>query len=211
MHRIIRSRLGLLAGALILAASAARAGEEIALGAAAPEFDLEGTDGKRHSLSSLTAARDGHPAAQATVVVFTCNMCPYAKAYEPVLIDLAKKYADKPVAWVLVNPNDPTIVPGDSFEKMKERATEKSYPFPYVFDATQATARAYGASRTPHVFLLDGERIVRYRGRINDNQDPKQVTSHDLVDAIDALLAGKEVATAATKAFGCSIKWKKES
>jgi peroxiredoxin len=196
--------------ALGLGASTAQ-GDEIAIGAAAPAFELQGTDGKKHSLAQITSAHGEVPAPGATVVVFTCNACPYAKAYEPVLIDLAKKFADRGVAWVLINPNDPKIQPDDSFEKMVVRAKEKSYPFPYLFDATQETARAYGASRTPHVFLLDSKRVVRYRGRIDDNQDREQVKTHDLVDAVEAVLAGREVANNSTKAFGCTIKWKKAS
>jgi thiol-disulfide isomerase/thioredoxin len=158
----------------------------------------------------VAAGKDGKPAA-ATVVVFTCNHCPFAKAYEPVLLDMAKSYAAKNVAFVFINSNDPAVAPDDSYENMQARAKEKGYPFPYLFDATQEAAKAYGAMVTPHVFLLDQERVLRYRGRVNDNRDPAAVTSNDLVNAIDALLAGKPVETAATKAFGCSVKWRKTS
>ena len=179
--------------------------EELAVGNAAPAFSLTGTDGKTHSLA------DYGDKARAVAVVFSCNHCPYAKAYEPVLIDLAKKYADKGVAFVFISSNDPKAVPEDSFDNMKQRAKEKSYPFPYLFDETQAVARAYGARVTPHVFLLDSKHVLRYRGRVNDNKDQSQVKSNDLVDALDALLAGKEIATTSTKAFGCGMKWKPAS
>jgi len=198
----------LLAGVLVASLAVA---DEIPIGSKAPGFDLQGTDGAKHSLAAITAAHGDQPAPKATVVVFTCNHCPFAQAYEPVLIDLAKEYADRGVAWVLINPNDPEIQPQDSFDKMVERAKEKHYPFPYLFDATQETAKAYGARVTPHVFLLDAEQVVRYHGRVNDSKDQTKVESNDLVDAIEAVLGGHEVANASTKAFGCSIKWKKDS
>jgi peroxiredoxin len=179
--------------------------DELAVGTAAPAFSLPGTDGKAHSLA------DYGDKVHAVAVVFSCNHCPYAKAYEPVLIDLAKKYADKGVEFVLISSNDMNKVPEDSFDNMKQRAKEKEYPFPYLFDETQVVAHAYGARVTPHVFLLDSKHVLRYRGRVNDKQDPTQVKSNDLVDALDALLAGKEIATNSTKAFGCGIKWKPAS
>jgi peroxiredoxin len=190
-------------------ASTAPVIEEIAIGAKAPDFNLQGTDGKQHSLSA-TLAGDGQ-APKATVVVFTCNHCPFSKAYEPVLIEMANKYPSKDVAWVLINSNDPALSPEDSFEKMQEIAKAKNYPFPYVFDSTQQTAQAYGASRTPHVFLVDAKGTIVYRGRINDNKDKTLVKTNDLADAIDATIAGKEVANNSTKAIGCTIKWKKAS
>src|SRR5439155_12799267 len=125
----------------------------------------------------------------------------------PVLLDLAKKYAPRDVAFVLINPNDPKAYAEDSFENMQKRAKEKSYPFPYLYDETQVVAKAYGARVTPHLFVLDSKGVLRYRGRINDNRDPKAVTSHDLVNALDAMLDCKEVPVAPTKAFGCGIKW----
>jgi alkyl hydroperoxide reductase subunit AhpC len=124
---------------------------------------------------------------------------------------MAAKYADQNVAFVFINPNDSKIVPDDSYEKMQERAKEKEFTFPYLYDATQETAKAYGASRTPHIFLVDDKMVLRYRGRINDSKEQAEVKSNDLTNAIDAIVAGKDVETAATKAFGCSIKWKKAS
>lgn len=179
--------------------------DELAVGNAAPAFSLPGTDGKTHSLA------DYGDKVHAVAVVFSCNHCPYAKAYEPVLIDLAKKYADKGVEFVLISSNDTNKVPEDSFDNMKQLAKAKKYPFPYLFDEMQAVARAYGARVTPHVFLLDSKHVLRYRGRVSDNKDQTQVKSNDLVDALDALLAGKEIATNSTKAFGCGIKWKPAS
>jgi len=184
--------------------------EELAIGAKGPDFKLLGVDGNQHSLASIAAGKDKKPVA-ATVVVFTCNHCPFAKAYEPVLLDMAKHYADQSVSFVFISSNDPKIVPEDSYENMQVRAKEKEYTFPYLFDETQTIAKKYGAMVTPHVFVLDNKLKLRYRGRVNDNKDQAQVTSNDLMSAIDALVAGKPVETASTKAFGCSIKWKKES
>jgi len=206
--RLHPARLSAIAGAVIAIAAVAGA-EELAIGQAGPDFKLMNVDGKEMTLAQA-AAKDGKP-ADATVVVFTCNQCPFAKAYEPVLIDMAKHYADKNVSFVFINPNDPEVAPGDSFDKMQERAKEKSYPFPYLYDATQATAKAYGALVTPHVYVLDGKQVLRYRGRVNDNKDQSKVESNDLMNAIDAMLAGKDVQVTETKAFGCSVKWRKES
>src|SRR5262249_42117359 len=196
--------------AALLCAASTTFAKELEIGAKGPAFDLLGVDGKQHTLASVANGKDNKPVA-ATAVVFTCNHCPFAKAYEPVLIDMAKHYADKGVSFVFISSNDPTIAPDDSYENMQARAKEKEYPFPYLFDATQSAAKKYGAMVTPHVFVLDNKMKLRYRGRVNDNKDQTQVTSNDLMSAIDALVAGKPVETASTKAFGCSIKWKKES
>jgi thiol-disulfide isomerase/thioredoxin len=205
-----RSLVVWVAAAAVTCLSTVALAAELPIGSVAPDFKLRNVDGRELTLSQAAATKDGKP-AKATVVVFTCNHCPFAKAYEPVLLDMAKAYAEKPVAFVFINPNDSQVAPDDSYEKMQERAKEKAYPFPYLYDATQATAKAYGALVTPHVYVLDAERVLRYRGRVNDNKDPSAVKSHDLVAAIDALLAGKPVDTAETKAFGCSVKWRKAS
>jgi thiol-disulfide isomerase/thioredoxin len=199
-----------LAAVAMLCLTTAAFADELAVGSKGPDFKLLNVDGKEWTLAQAAVGKDGKPAS-ATVVVFTCNHCPFAKAYEPVLLDMAKAYAGKNVAFVFINPNDPTVVPDDSYENMQLRAKEKAYPFPYLFDATQETAKAYGALVTPHVFLLDKDRVLRYRGRVNDNKDPAAVKSNDLANAIDALLAAKPVETAETKAFGCSVKWHKAS
>ena len=138
--------------------------DELAIGAKAPGFTLLGTDGQKHTLAEYAKPAEGE-GPKAIAVVFTCNHCPYAKAYEPVLIDLAHQYADKGVAFVLISPNDPKIAPDDSYEKMQARAKEKNYPFPYLYDESQETAKAYGARVTPHIFLLDSSLVLRYRGR----------------------------------------------
>jgi thiol-disulfide isomerase/thioredoxin len=204
-----RWALAALASCVLLATAAAA--EELAIGAKAPDFKLLGTDNKQHTLDEYFEAQKAQDAPKAVVVVFTCNHCPYAKAYEPVLLNLAQEYRPRGVRFVLISSNDPQVQPEDSFELMQARAKEKEYPFPYLYDATQSTAKAYGARVTPHIFMLDSKRVLRYRGRINDNKDQAQVTSNDLVDAMTAVLAGKPVENAATKAFGCTIKWKKAS
>ena len=191
-----------------LAAAPALAGPqdpELEVGKKGPAFALKGTDGEKHELAQFVSK------AKATAVVFTCNTCPYAQAYEPVLLEMAAKYAGKPVAFVLVNSNSPEVQPGDSFDAMVQRSKEKKYPFAYLQDETQAIATAYGAQRTPHIFLLDANGVLRYRGRIDDTVKREEVKEHDLDNAIDALLAGKEVPVKSTKAFGCTIKWKKSS
>ncbi len=170
-------------------------------GTQAPGFDLPGTDGNSHSLEGLAGKR-------AVVVVFTCNHCPYAKAWEDRLIAVAGDYAGREVGVLAISPNDPVQYPEDSLEEMRRRAQAKNYPFPYLFDETQDVARAYGAERTPEVFLLDAERQIRYHGAIDDDQDETQVTAHYLHDALDAVLAGAEPPVNDTPPVGCTIKWK---
>jgi peroxiredoxin len=171
------------------------------LGAKAPDFgDLQGADGKRYSLHSF----DGKPVL---VVVFTCNHCPYAVAYEDRVVAIQKDYAAKGVQFVAINSNDDKSYPEDGYPQMVKRAKEKGFNFPYVRDETQKAAEAYGAVCTPHVFGFDKERKLRYRGRIDDSRDPKQVKSPDLRNALDDLVAGREVRVPDTRPFGCSIKW----
>lgn len=176
------------------------AGDELAIGATGPDFNLRGTDGKMYSLEEVAGGKG-------TAVVFTCNMCPFSKGYEDRLIALASKYQERGINFIAINPNDPERVPGDSFEEMVVRAGEKGFPYPYVVDETQKVAAAYGARVTPHIFLLDGERTLVYRGRVDDALKPEDVSSRDLEAAIDALVAGERVPVAETKAFGCSVKW----
>ncbi len=172
-------------------------------GETVPAFSLKNVDESMVSLESLAGNK-------AIVVVFTCNHCPFAKAYEPRLIEMQKEYADKGVKFVLINPNDPKKQPEDSFDKMKLRAKDKSYPFPYLYDDTQAIAKAYGAARTPEVFLVSPELQLVYRGRIDDNSEAKEVKTRDLKNALDLYLAGtpEKISTNVTKAFGCTIKWR---
>ncbi|HXF82537.1 MAG TPA: thioredoxin family protein [bacterium] len=142
-------------------------------------------------------------------VIFTCNHCPYAQAWEDRLIAIQRDYGAAGVRFVLINPNDPAKVPADSPEQMRERARAKRYPFPYLVDSTQEVARAYGATRTPEIFLFDRDRLLRYHGAPDDNyEDPAAVRHHYLRDALDALLAGRPPAVAETKPVGCTIKWR---
>lgn len=189
--------------ALTLAALAttACAAPKLKIGDAAPNWSgLTGVDGKQHSLSDYEKAK-------LVVVVFTCNHCPVAKAYEDRLIALQKEYAPKGVQFVAINPNSPKKQPEDSLEKMKERASSKGFNFPYVVDATQQVAKDYGATCTPHIFVLDQERKVAYMGAIDDSMNADKVKEPFLRNALDALLKGEKPAKAVTKQFGCGIKW----
>ena len=170
------------------------------LGKRAPDFDLLGVDGRRYSLDSFADKR-------ALVIIFSCNHCPYVKAYEDRMVSIQKDYAPKGVQLVAINSNDEKAYPEDSFPEMVRRAKEKGFTFPYLRDETQATVTSYGAVCTPHVFAFDQGRILRYRGRIDDSRDPTKVSSHDLRNALDDLEAGRGVRVPDTRPFGCSIKW----
>lgn len=171
------------------------------LGAAAPAFDLPGVDGKRHSLGSFKSQR-------LLVIVFTCNHCPYAQAWEDRLIAIQRDYGPKGVQLVAINANETKNYPEDNFEEMVIRAREKRFNFPYLRDEDQSVARAYDAACTPEIYLFDAERRLRYHGRVDDNyQNPRAVKSHDLRNALDDLLAGRPVGTPEAPALGCSIKW----
>lgn len=166
-----------------------------------PAFDLPGTDDKNHALASF--------AGGLLVVIVSCNHCPYVIAYEPRVVALAKAYGPKKVDFVAVNANDATRYPDDGMQPMKARARERGFPFPYLRDDAQSFVRALGARFTPEVFVFDGARELRYHGRIDDNhRDEARVTSHDLRDALDALLAGSDPPVLETSALGCSVKWK---
>ena len=173
------------------------------VGDKASDFSLKNIDGKMVSLAD-------YPDAKGFVVIFTCNHCPFAKAYESRIMDLDKKYSKKGYPVIAINPNDPEIVPEDSYDAMMARASEKGYTFPYLFDESQEVYKMYGATRTPHVFLLqkeNGNLVVKYIGTIDDNyQDSDAVTQHYVEDAIDALLEGKNPDPDFTKAIGCTIK-----
>jgi len=188
--------LSLICSALVL-----KAGYEI--GDEVSDFSLINVDNKEITLSEYATEKG-------VVVVFTCNHCPYAVAYEDRLIALHKKYASKGFPLIFVNPNDEEIVPGDSFKGMQQRAKDKKFPFPYVKDETQEIYKKYGATNTPHIFVLtrkDGKLVVSYIGTIDDNyRDPESVTKTYLADALDALLTNKTPDPQMTKAIGCSIK-----
>lgn len=166
-----------------------------------PHFSLPATDGLVVDSSII---RD-----PVLVVVFTCNHCPYAQAVEQRLIDLAIDFDQEGAQFVLINSNDATKYPDDSFACMKARHDEKSFPFPYCFDESQQVAKSFGALCTPHCFVFDAARKLKYMGRVDDNwKEPEKVTEHNLRDAIAAVLKGQEPPVHSMNAIGCSIKWK---
>jgi peroxiredoxin len=172
----------------------------VKIGDAGPAWSgIPGTDDQKHGLADLKDAK-------LVVLVFTCNHCPVAQAYEDRLIAVEKDYKPKGVALVAVNVNN---IPPDLLEPMKKRAEDKKFNFPYLYDSSQKMGRDYGAAVTPHVFVLDQDRKVAYMGNVDDNQDAASVKTHGLRDALDALLAGKAPAKAVTKQFGCGIKYDK--
>ena len=181
------------------------------IGASAPDFKLQGTDGKTYTLESFKAAK-------MLVVVFICNHCPTSQAYEKRLIKITSDYAAKGVSIVAINPNNPASLRydelgysdvGDSFDEMKIRAKDAQFNFPYLYDGeTEIASNKYGPVSTPHIFIFDQDRKLRYQGRIDDMENPdKTPTSNDARNAIDAILTGKEVPVKTTKVFGCSVKW----
>ncbi|MFP4441476.1 MAG: thioredoxin family protein [Chloroflexaceae bacterium] len=143
------------------------------------------------------------------VVIFSCNHCPYVRAWEDRMVQIQADYADRGIRFLVINANDAVKYTNDSFPRMQERAREKSFNFPYLYDETQEVARAYGAERTPEVFLFDQQGILRYHGTIDDNyDDPAAVRRHYLREALDAVLLGSLPPTAETQPVGCTIKWK---
>ena len=176
------------------------------IGDVATDFNLKNVDHKMVSLSDYADAKG-------FIVVFTCNHCPYAKAYENRIIALDQKYASKGYPVIAINPNDPKVEPIDSYEGMQKRAKEKGFTFPYLFDEGQTVYPQYGATKTPHIFVLNkehGKNIVRYIGAIDDNYADANDVSHKYVEAaVDALLANEPIAQATTVAIGCSIKAQK--
>ncbi|MDE2313875.1 MAG: thioredoxin family protein [Elusimicrobia bacterium] len=173
------------------------------LGDSAPDFSLKGADEKTYSLASF---KDEN----VLIVVFSCNHCPYVQAYESRMIDIQRDYLDRGVRLVAINANDSRNYPEDGFEEMKKRSKEKNLNFPYLHDESQETARRYGATHTPHLFVFDSQRKLAYTGKIDDNwQDPAAVRRRYLREALDDLLSGKSPATPETHAIGCTIKWKK--
>lgn len=167
-------------------------------------FKLKNVDGKMVSLSDYASQKG-------VIVIFDCNTCPYSKRYNSRIIALNEKYASKGFPVIAINPNDPTISAGDSFEEMVKLAKQKNYTFPYLVDESQTVARAFGATNTPHVFVLQnqgGKFKVAYIGAIDDNpQNESGVEKRYVENAVDALLKGNSVPTTNTKAIGCTIKW----
>jgi peroxiredoxin len=189
---IRRVALALAVVAMAFVASPAIA--VVAPGDKAPELKgLQGTDGKTYSSADLKDKK-------ATVVVFTCNSCPVAVAYEDRFNEFAKKYQDKGVAFVAINANKAT----EDLDEMKQRAKEKGFAFPYVYDETGKSASEFGARVTPHLFVLDGQGTVQYVGAFDDRQN--NPSKHYVADAVDAILAGKKPGTAQTRPIGCGIR-----
>ncbi len=186
------------------------------IGQKAPDFNLPGVDGRNYKLADFADA-------DVLVIIFTCNHCPTSQAYEGRIKKLAADYKDKSVALVAISPNDPLAVRldelgysdmGDSFEDMKIRAKDMEYNFPYLYDGeNQKVSLAYGPVSTPHVYIFDRQRILRYMGRVDDSEKPHLVKTEDARNAIEALLRGREVPVKETPTIGCSIKWsdKRES
>lgn len=191
-------RLTILTFVLTLSLSLGAA--ELEIGARAPGFDLV------DAISGETVYFS--PGAETTVLIFTCNQCPYSKAFENRIVALANEYQAKGVKFLAVNPNDDVRYPGETLDKMKERAADKGFSFPYLKDGDSAIARAYGARVTPHVFVVDSDGVVRYRGYVDDSAKPGEREHTGLEDALDAVLAGESIEVDSTKAFGCTIKWK---
>lgn len=175
------------------------------VGDTATDFKLKNVDGKTISLADWKDAKG-------FIVIFDCNTCPYSKAYNDRIVGLNTKYAGKGFPVIAINANDPESSPGDSYDKMVTHAKKKGYTFPYLMDESQSVAKAYGATNTPHVYVLSrttSELKVAYIGTIDDNaRDASAVTKKYVEEAVDALLADKPVQTTKTKAIGCGIKWK---
>jgi len=172
------------------------------LGKDAPDFDLPGVDGKNYSLGSFSQAR-------ILIVFFSCNHCPYVVGSEDRMNLLYSDYAPRGVEMIAINSNEQANHPTDSFEHMIARAEEKGFQFAYVRDESQDVAKAYGALRTPHYYVFDRERKLRYTGRMDDNpRQPGAEATHELRDALDELLAGEPVSTPVTNPIGCNVKWK---
>jgi len=182
----------------------------LAIGSSAPDFCLPGIDGHSHCLKDFASSK-------VLVIAFTCNHCPTAQLYESRIKQLAADYRERGVALVAIEPNNPNAVRldemgytdvGDSFEEMKTRAAYRHFNFQYLYDGeTQKTSRAYGPTATPHLFIFDSERRLRYEGRVDNNPREPLVTVKDARNAVDALLANKPVPVAKTPSVGCSTKW----
>ena len=202
METVFKSALLLLTGAIAFS-SFTSIGYKV--GGQADDFKLKNVDGKMVSLADFTDAKG-------FIVIFTCNHCPYAKAYEQRIMDLDKTFRSKGFPVIAISSNDASIIPDDSYDNMVTRAKGKGYTFPYLYDETQTVARKFGATRTPNVFVLSKTskgNIVEYMGSIDDNAEDASQAQHKYVeDAVNALLQGKSVPVTETKSIGCGIKWK---
>jgi peroxiredoxin len=183
------------------AATAGKFNRKLSVGDQAPDWsELVGTDDKKHSLKNYTGS-------SVLVIVFTCNHCPVAKMYEDRFVAFSKQYKKQGVSFVAISCS---LFPTDRLEKMTERAEEKKYPFDYVTDPSQQTGRDYGATATPHVFVLDQKRRIVYMGAFDDSMNPKKVERHYVRDAVEALLAKKTIEIFETLQFGCAIEYQKK-
>lgn len=197
---------GVLAVVAVLFMNALEPTPGYGVGDYANDFDLPNVDGKSVSMADYKDAKG-------FIVVFTCNTCPYAKAYESRIIDLDKKYASKGFPVIAINPNDITKQPGDTMDEMKKRSDKQGYSFPYLRDDSQDVAKAFGATKTPHVYVLNKESADKYKvefiGAIDDSpNDAGDVSETYVEDAIDALLSGGKPSVTEKRAIGCTIKWK---
>ncbi len=175
---------------------------KLEIGDDAIPFSLPGVDGDTHSLSA-------YQDKEAVAVIFTCNHCPYARAWEGRIVSIQNDYADQGVQVLAINANDAEKYPDDGFPRMHQRAEEKNFTFPYLHDESQEVASAYGAERTPEVFLFDGDRKLVYHGAVDDNyDDPDAVQENYLRDAVEAVLSGQGLSVSQTRTVGCTIKWK---
>lgn len=176
--------------------------DKLTLGTKCPQFNLPATDGKFYSVDSFSGKKF-------LIVIFSCNHCPYVQAYEDRIIEIQRDYNEH-LSIVAISSNETENYPEDSFEKMKERASQKGFNFPYLFDESQEIAKAFGATHTPEIFLFDSERELAFHGKIDDNwQEPKNVKSPYLRNAINELIEGKKISVPETFTIGCTIKWKK--
>lgn len=193
---------------MLVSTSWSQDSEGYQIGDRASDFNLKSVDGSWISL-------DGLKNAKGAIVIFSCNTCPYVVAYEDRMIEMHNKYAQIGYPVIAINSNDDKLSPGDSFDNMKKRSKEKNFPFAYVYDKSQEVIKAYGGTRTPHVYILNKEGddyIVKYIGAIDNNyQDASAVTENYIDNAMNDILSGRNVATQTTKAIGCTIKWTKVS
>lgn len=174
------------------------------IGQKAPDFSLPGVDGKTYALKDFQDAK-------VLVVVFSCNHCPYVVGSEDRMNEFYAKYHPRGAAMIAINSNEQENHPTDSMAHMVERAKQKGFPFPYVRDESQNVAMEYGALRTPHFYVFDRDRRLRYTGRMDDSpREPGKQTTHELVDAVEALLAGKEPPVPLTNPIGCNVKWRNQ-
>lgn len=175
----------------------------LSIGGGRIPFRLKNVDG------GMVSSEEPAGRSAGTALIFSCNHCPYVQAWEDRIISLANVYQPRGVRFLLVNSNDPGRYPEDSFPEMQKRSAARHYPFPYLHDEDQSVARAYGAARTPEIFLFDGSGVLRYHGRVDDNyENPDGVRSHDFRNALEAVVSGRTPVTPETPPVGCTIKWR---